>query len=102
MTLEVLGLTESQILSIGVAIVLGFLAGLLVKKIIEVGVLILAIVVILIAIGAISPAEVTHAILNSYLNVNQIMSFINEHHVTSYESIGFIIGFVIGLFRKTV
>ena len=102
MALEVLGLTEGQILSIVIALILGFLTGLLVKKIIEVGVLILAITVILIAIGVISPAEVTHAIgsLNSYLNVNQIMSFINEYHLIPYDSVGFIIGFVVGLIKK--
>lgn len=51
-------LTTSGIVSIIIAFLLGLLIGFLVKKIIQIGLILLAIVIILIAVGYITPQDV--------------------------------------------
>jgi len=83
-----------------VSVLLGLLVGYLVKNIIKIGLTILAIIIILIAIGAISPHTVISGIetVTSYTPqiekyVSQILTYL------PYNSLLFIIGFVIGLWK---
>lgn len=93
-------ITETQIVSMIVAFVLGLLIGLLIKKIIQVGLILLAIIVILIAIGALSPSTVIHTIEGMGVYASKAESFVNsELSILPYNSIIFIIGLVIGLIK---
>jgi uncharacterized membrane protein (Fun14 family) len=83
-----------------VSVLLGLLVGYLVKNIIKIGLTILAIIIILIAIGTISPHTVISGIetVTSYTPqieeyVSQILTYL------PYNSLLFIIGFVIGLWK---
>ncbi|MFP3226991.1 MAG: hypothetical protein RXQ80_08760 [Sulfolobaceae archaeon] len=83
-----------------VSVLLGLLVGYLVKNIIKIGLTILAIIIILIAIGVISPHTVISGIetITSYTPqieeyVSQILTYL------PYNSLLFIIGFVIGLWK---
>ncbi|MFP3200756.1 hypothetical protein DDW09_00705 [Sulfolobus sp. SCGC AB-777_L09] len=83
-----------------VSVLLGLLVGYLVKNIIKIGLTILAIIIILIAIGVISPHTVISGIetVTSYTPqieeyVSQILTYL------PYNSLLFIIGFVIGLWK---
>ena len=93
-------LTTNEIVYALVSVLLGFLVGYIVKHIIKIAVAIVAIIIILIAIGAINPHTVIPSIetLTSYLPqikeyVSQILPYL------PYNSLLFIIGFVIGLWK---
>ncbi|BFH73891.1 hypothetical protein SJAV_18350 [Sulfurisphaera javensis] len=93
-------ITESQIISMIVAFILGLLIGLLIKKVIQVGLIILAIVIILIAIGALSPSTVIHGLESLGTYAKSAESFVQgELSILPYNSILFIIGLVIGLIK---
>ncbi len=93
-------ISTNEIISIVVTFVLGLLIGLLVKKLFGVGIILIAIVVILLAIGYLSPATVEH-----FLETigTQIPKAVSEAKSLSgyipYDSIVFIIGFVLGLIK---
>jgi uncharacterized membrane protein (Fun14 family) len=90
----------SEIVYLIVAFVLGLLIGLLIKKIIQVGLIILAIVIILIAIGALSPSIIQNALTNVGVYVNQAEHLVSVLRIyLPYNSIAFIIGLVIGLIK---
>jgi len=93
-------LTESQIISLIVAFVLGLLIGLLIKKIIQIGLIILAIIIILVAIGALSPSTVIHGLESLGIYAGEAESFVEkEISILPYNSIAFIIGLIIGLIK---
>ena len=93
-------ITESQIISLVVAFVLGLLIGLLIKKVIQIGLIILAIIVILIAIGTLSPSTVIHGLESLGVYADQAKSFVEkEVSILPYNSIAFIIGLIIGLIK---
>ncbi|MCY0850393.1 hypothetical protein [Sulfuracidifex metallicus] len=90
----------NEIVSIAVTFVLGLLIGFLVKKLFAVGIILVAIVVLLMAIGYLSPATV-----ESFLESigTQVPKAISEAKSVSgyvpYDSIVFVIGFIIGLVK---
>lgn len=93
-------LSETQIISMVVTFILGFLIGLLVRKIIQVGLIILAIIVILLAIGALSPSTLVHGLESLGVYASQAKNFVNsELAILPYNSIIFIMGLVLGLIK---
>ena len=93
-------ITETQIISLVVTFILGLLIGLLIKKIIQVGLIILAIIIILIAIGALSPSTVIHGLEGLGVYASKAESFVKgELSILPYNSIVFIIGLIIGLIK---
>lgn len=93
-------ISTSEILSLAIAFVLGLLIGLLIKKIFQIGIIILAIVIILIAIGAISPSTVEQGLIalgqQASVVKSEVLSYIE---LLPYNSIAFIIGLIIGLVK---
>ena len=102
MTTELLNtIINEQVISIIITFILGFLLGLLIKKMVEAGTIILAIIIILIAIGAISPSTIIHVTESLTPYMEQAKSFAETQlHILPYDSLFFIIGFVVGLIKK--
>jgi len=93
-------ISENLLVSIFVSLILGFLIGYLIKKVIQIGLILLAILIILIGIGIISPSSIIHEIDSLGIYANQIKSLAeNEINLIPYNSIFFIIGLVIGLIK---
>ncbi|MDT7876546.1 MAG: hypothetical protein RXR59_04910 [Sulfolobus sp.] len=83
-----------------VSVLLGLLVGYLVKNIIKIGLTILAIIIILIAIGVISPHTVISGIETVTGYTPQIEEYVSKILTyLPYNSLLFIIGFVIGLWK---
>ena len=91
-------ITEAEIIQLVISFLLGLLIGILIRKVIAVGLILLAIVILLMVAGYVSPQQI-EAFLNSSLvnlqsytgGAQEVVKFI------PYNSIAFIIGFVIGL-----
>ncbi|MCI4456195.1 MAG: hypothetical protein JHC23_05710 [Sulfolobus sp.] len=91
-------ITETEIVQLIISFLLGLLIGILIRKILVVVLILLAIVILLMVAGYVTPQQI-EALLNSSLaklqsytgGAQEIVSFI------PYNSIAFIIGFVIGL-----
>ncbi|AEB94945.1 hypothetical protein [Metallosphaera cuprina] len=94
------GITESGIISLIIAFVLGLLIGFLLKNVVKVGIIILAIIIILIAIGALSPTTVENALIHLGQSASQAESKFSTYlNLLPYNSIAFIIGLVLGLIK---
>ena len=90
----------SEEVALAVSFVLGLLIGFLIRKVIAVGLILLAIVILLVAAGYLSPTQVEHAVQNLAANATNYVSTINSVRVyIPYNSIAFVIGFVIGLLK---
>ncbi|EZQ01906.1 hypothetical protein CM19_11800 [Candidatus Acidianus copahuensis] len=93
-------ITTTDIISLIVAFVLGLLIGLLAKKLLSVALIIIAILIVLIAIGALSPTTVEHWLIILGQKVQSAegdaQGFLK---ILPYNSIVFIIGFIIGLIK---
>jgi len=93
-------ITEAEIVQLVISFLLGLLIGILIRKVLAVAIILLAIVVLLMVAGYVSPQQI-EAFLNSSLanlqsyagGAQEIVNFI------PYNSIAFIIGFVIGLVK---
>ena len=91
-------ITEAEIVQLVISFLLGLLIGILVRKFIALGAILVAIVILLMVAGYVSPQQI-EALLNSFLvnlqsyagSAQEIVKFI------PYNSIAFLIGFVIGL-----
>ncbi|AWR95206.1 hypothetical protein DFR85_11960 [Acidianus brierleyi] len=93
-------ITTSDVVSLIVAFVLGLLVGYLVKNIVKVGIVILAIIIILVAIGAISPSSIQHGLMDLGVYATKAEDYASKYvSLLPYNSIAFIIGFVIGLVK---
>ncbi|MFP3219975.1 MAG: hypothetical protein RXR41_02340 [Candidatus Marsarchaeota archaeon] len=82
------------------AFVIGLLVGLIVKKVLSLGLLLFALVLLLLAVGYIHPAST--AALLSYLKYYGPEALSAAQKVASlipYSSIFFIIGFIIGVWK---
>ncbi|WP_187152660.1 hypothetical protein [Acidianus manzaensis] len=98
--IDLSSITSTDIISIIVSFVLGLLIGLLIRKVIQVGLIILAIIIILIAIGAISPSTVEHALITLGQEASKAQGEASTYiKLLPYNTITFIIGFVIGLVK---
>ncbi|WP_174632483.1 hypothetical protein [Metallosphaera tengchongensis] len=94
------GITETSVLSLVIAFVLGLLIGLLIKKVVQIGIILLAIIVILVAVGALSPTTVEHALMQLGQSATQAEGKVSGYlNLLPYNSIVFIIGLVIGLVK---
>lgn len=92
--------STSEIVALAVSFLLGLLIGFLIRKVIAVGLILLAIVILLIAAGYLSPTQVEHLVQNLATNATNYVSTINSVRVyIPYNSIAFVIGFVIGLLK---
>ncbi len=93
-------ITTSEIVSVAVTFILGLLIGFLVKKLFAVGIILVAIVVLLMAIGYISPVTVEHFLETAGTQVPKAISEAKSFSgYVPYDSIVFIIGFIIGLVK---
>ncbi|QXJ29513.1 hypothetical protein [Saccharolobus shibatae] len=93
-------LTTSGIVSIVIAFLLGLLIGFLVKKIIQIGLILLAIVIILIAVGYITPQDVINFLHTLSARLPYVISSAeNLKSIIPYTSLTFIIGFIIGIIK---
>ncbi|BDR92187.1 hypothetical protein [Vulcanisaeta souniana] len=98
--MEVFGLTLTQIVSIIGLFVLGLLVGILIRRLIGVALILLAIVILAMALGYLSPSTIAailhysgYAMATAYSKAQQFMGAI------PYSSLAFIIGLVIGLIK---
>ena len=92
--------STSEIVALAVSFVLGLLIGFLIRKVIAVGLILLAIVILLIAAGYLSPTQVEQLVQNLAVNATHYASTINGLRAyIPYNSIAFVIGFVIGLLK---
>ncbi|MCY0884162.1 MAG: hypothetical protein OWQ50_10530 [Acidianus infernus] len=93
-------ISTTDVLSLVIAFVLGLLVGILIKKIFQIGIIILAIIIILIAIGVISPSTVEHGLIILGQQASKAGSEVSSYiRLLPYNSIAFIIGLVIGLIK---
>lgn len=93
-------ITTSDVISLIIAFILGLLVGFLVKNLIKVGIIVLAIIIILVAIGAISPATIQHGLMDLGVYATKAEDYSSKYvSLLPYNSIAFIIGFVIGLVK---
>ncbi|MEM4086491.1 MAG: hypothetical protein QXR34_09065 [Saccharolobus sp.] len=93
-------ISTSGVISLVIAFLLGLLIGLLVRKIIQIGLILLAIVIILIVIGYISPQQVINFLSSITTQLPHILSKAESlKSIIPYDSIAFIIGFIIGIIK---
>jgi|ECHhosMinimDraft_1075155.scaffolds.fasta_scaffold05056_2 uncharacterized membrane protein (Fun14 family) len=93
-------LTLSDIGSVLIALVIGLLIGVLLKKFLEIGVILVVIVLVLLAIGAISPATVESFLKDIGVYATQAYHYSQRFAgLVPYNSIFFIIGLIIGLWK---
>ena len=93
-------ISTTDVLSLVIAFVLGLLVGILIKKIFQIGIIILAIIIILVAIGAISPSTIEHDLIILGQEASKAESEVSSYiGFLPYNSIAFIIGLVIGLIK---
>ena len=92
--------SASEIMALAVSFLLGLLIGFLIRKVIAVGLILLAIVILLIVAGYLSPTQVEQLVQNLAANATQYVTTINSVKAyIPYNSIAFVIGFVIGLLK---
>ncbi|AAY80563.1 hypothetical protein [Sulfolobus acidocaldarius] len=98
--MPIAGIPYTEIVMAIVAFVLGFLVGYLIKNVIKIGIIVLAIIVILIAIGVVSPHTVVSGLQSMGVYATQAEQYVSRIiNYLPYNSILFIIGFVIGLVK---
>ncbi len=93
-------LSTSFVLALIAPLIIGFLVGLVAKGILKVGLAIAALILILIALGTISPDQVLGpvlAVLRSGQSYTGQLTRISGY--LPYSSLTFIIGLVVGFFR---
>ncbi len=90
----------SEIVALAVSFLLGLLIGVLIKRIIAIGLILLAIVILLIVAGYVSPAQVEHFVQSLASNSTYYVEKLNSLKAyIPYNSIAFVIGFIIGLVK---
>ncbi len=100
LTIGSLPITESSVISLVVSFIIGLIIGLIIKRLIAVGLLVLALVIILMAIGVLSPSTVVHWLESAGQYVNTAIAEANKlKSYIPYDSITFIIGLIIGLLK---
>ncbi|BDC17562.1 hypothetical protein [Acidianus sp. HS-5] len=93
-------ISTTDIASLIVAFVLGLLVGVLIKKITQVAIILVAIIIILIFIGAISPTTIEHELIMLGQQASTAESEVSSYiKLLPYNSVAFIIGLVIGLWK---
>jgi|ECHhosMinimDraft_1075155.scaffolds.fasta_scaffold00299_3 uncharacterized membrane protein (Fun14 family) len=98
--MDFLGLTGSQIVVLIATFILGLLIGILVRRIIGVALVLIAIVILLLALGYISPNTVESVLIQIGNSASQALSRASSiKAIIPYSSITFIIGFIIGIIK---
>ena len=93
--------TESEIVYSIISFILGLFIGVLIKKVLKVGIVLVAIVVLLIALGVVSPNTALSFIKTLVTTITPVA----EGYATEalaylpYNSIFFLIGLAIGLYK---
>lgn len=83
-----------------IGLVLGFLVGVVARAVAMAGVALLAIILILIALGIIEPSQVIQPVLKYIRSGPALVEWVNRiAGYLPYTSLTFIIGFVIGIFK---
>lgn len=83
-----------------VPLVLGFIVGLIVKRVLKLGIAIAALVIILILLGFITPSQVLGPILSLTKSGSALTSDVNRvAGYLPYSSLTFIVGLAIGFFK---
>jgi uncharacterized membrane protein (Fun14 family) len=94
------GVTASEVIQLVVAFLLGLLIGFLVRNVIKIGLILLAIVIILIVAGYVTPTQVESLINSTLANFHSyVSSGQNYLSYLPYNSLAFVIGFIIGLVK---
>lgn len=81
-------------------LIIGFLVGVIIKSAIKIGLAVAAIVIILIALGAITPDQVIKPVLAMAESGSSLTSKVNElAGYLPYSSVAFLIGLAVGFFK---
>ncbi|BBD72975.1 hypothetical protein HS1genome_1364 [Sulfodiicoccus acidiphilus] len=91
---------EAEIGAVAIPFIIGLLIGLLIRKIISVGVILLALVVLLLALGYIRPEQISAFLQMAGEYAQQATT--RAHEISGfipYSSLSFVIGFVIGIVK---
>jgi len=93
-------LSTSFIAALLVPLIVGFLVGLIAKGILRVGLALAALIIILIALGAITPNQVIGPLLALFKSGQSYASTLQRlSGYLPYSSLTFIIGLAVGFFR---
>jgi len=83
-----------------VPLILGFLVGIIAKGILKVGIAIAVLVIILIALGTITPSQVIGPLVSLFRSGSQYTSKVSQiSGFLPYSSVTFLLGLVIGFFK---
>ena len=83
-----------------VPLILGFLVGLIAKGLLKVGIAIAVLVVVLIALGAITPNQVIGPLVALFRSGGAYTSKVNQiSGYLPYSSVTFLVGLVVGFFK---
>ncbi|MGC9104963.1 MAG: hypothetical protein ACP5HQ_00835 [Thermoprotei archaeon] len=93
-------ITASEVVQLVIAFLLGLLIGFLVRNLVKIGLILLAIVILLIVAGFVTPAQVESWINSILANLHAyVSSGQNYLGYLPYNSLAFVIGFIIGLIK---
>lgn len=89
-----------DITSFALAFILGLLVGVLVKRALQFALIVIAIIAILVFMGAISPATIEHWLMTLSQQASSMQSAVYSYfNLLPYNSVAFIIGLAIGLWK---
>jgi len=89
-----------QIAAFVAPFIIGVLVGALVKRILSVGLLLIALIIVMAALGYLSPQQVTAFLQQLGYAANQALAYAAKiKEVVPYSSLAFLIGLAIGLWK---
>jgi hypothetical protein len=94
------GLSVTFIVEVLLPLAIGFVVGLLIKKILTIGLLIAAILMLLIIAGFLSPDQVLKPLLGFLKSSSTVSAWIEKvAGYLPYASLTFILGMIVGFFK---
>jgi len=99
-TLLLPNLSTTFIAALLVPLILGFLVGIVAKSLMKVALAIVAIIIILIAIGTITPNQVVGPIVALFRSGSSYTSKVSQiSGYLPYSSVTFIVGLIVGFYK---
>jgi hypothetical protein len=93
-------LNTTFVIAVLVPLVLGFIVGVVIRSMLKIGIALVAIVIILIAIGIVSPSQVIQPLIGLVRSGPALTSAVNRlAGYLPYSSLTFVIGLAVGLLR---
>jgi len=93
-------LSATFVIAILVPLAIGFAVGLLIKKFLEIGILVAVILLLLIVAGFLSPGQVLKPLIGFVKSGSTVSDWVNRvAGYLPYTSLTFIIGLIIGFLR---